>query len=69
MSHEVRSGGTKFGIGDVVKLRSGGPDMTVTGCELGGVYQCTWFTFGDESRSSSFSEEALILVKSMASRR
>jgi uncharacterized protein YodC (DUF2158 family) len=68
MSSEVRYGGTKFENGDVVKLRSGGPDMTVTGCELG-VYQCAWFTFGDESRSSSFSEEALILVKSVSSRR
>lgn len=54
-----------FKVGDVVRLKSGGPDMTV----LGSVYQpglypvrCTWHSLSeDRYRCGDFPEEALML--------
>jgi len=63
---------TKFKVGDVVELKSGGPTMTVDGINFSysdndvlkhdpvGVasYSCKWFS-GKKSEHGHFSEEAL----------
>jgi len=33
-------------IGDVVKLKSGGPKMTVTRCDVAKKVECVWFLEG-----------------------
>lgn len=50
----------KFKIGDVVKLKSGGPDMTVRSApdNPGQVYQCQWFA-GKKLEQGAFREESL----------
>jgi uncharacterized protein YodC (DUF2158 family) len=55
----------QFKAGDVVKLKSGGPDMTITRVESEGgsrvfVY-CTWFT-GNKNEKGHFPPEALKLA-------
>ncbi|WP_323892234.1 YodC family protein [Aeromonas veronii] len=40
-----------FNVGDVVRLKSGGPMMTITGT-LYGNYVCTWFVDGKESSTN-----------------
>jgi len=35
--------GNQFKVGDVVKLKSGGPNMTVTIAQPGAQIYCTWF--------------------------
>ena len=51
---------TQFAIGDIVKLKSGGPDMTVrTSPGLGDkTYYCQWFA-GKKLESGSFPTESL----------
>jgi uncharacterized protein YodC (DUF2158 family) len=49
-----------FKNGDIVKLKSGGPKMTVNGEEVNGYVECMWFTKADERRSESFDVGALI---------
>lgn len=55
-----------FNIGDIVKLKSGGPDMTVRDInDVGnsGVYfQCQWFA-GKKLESGSFRGESLVLTE------
>ena len=51
-------------VGDVVRLKSGGPNMTIR--EVGDVYGkltvwCSWFA-GKEFRQESFPAEAVELV-------
>lgn len=50
----------KFAVGDVVKLKSGGPDMTVRNLpsELTKTYTCQWFA-GKKLESGHFAEESL----------
>jgi uncharacterized protein YodC (DUF2158 family) len=44
---------SRFKVGEVVQLKSGGPRMTVTAVpesgEEGGVVQCSWFAHGQQS--------------------
>jgi uncharacterized protein YodC (DUF2158 family) len=49
--------------GDVVRLRTGGPDMTVEEIsETGGgtVYRCCWFTENGALHHSTFSAHSLV---------
>jgi uncharacterized protein YodC (DUF2158 family) len=57
-----------FNIGDIVTLKSGGPDMTVRkvytkemSSDFGGTYQCQWFA-GKKLDSGSFPQESLVAV-------
>ena len=58
-----------FEIGEIVKLKSGGPDMTVkdistdfqTG-EFLGKYRCQWFA-GKKLDSGDFPQESLLKVE------
>ncbi|MDP9877822.1 uncharacterized protein YodC (DUF2158 family) [Variovorax boronicumulans] len=59
----------KFAVGTIVKLKSGGPDMTVreplihyTSEEFLGSYSCQWFA-GKKSEVDKFPEDSLELVK------
>ncbi|MCC8628870.1 YodC family protein [Xanthomonas vesicatoria] len=56
----------KYSVGEIVKLRSGGPDMTVQEVPVAGSqhknhYRCQWFA-GKKLESGSFQEESLELV-------
>ena len=64
---EMRKGG--FQIGDTVRLRSGGPAMTVCGWSRGNRallheagWKCGWFSKG-VMRDATFRSEVLVLVK------
>tara|TARA_R110001583_G_scaffold187532_1_gene348925 strand:- start:2298 stop:2492 length:195 start_codon:yes stop_codon:yes gene_type:complete len=56
----------KYNIGDIVKLKSGGPDMTInrvttntsTG-EFTGYYHCQWFA-GKKLDTGTFPEDSLV---------
>lgn len=56
-----------YDIGDIVKLKSGGPDMTVKevitqmGGQFSGSYRCQWFA-GKKLDMGVFPEESLIAV-------
>lgn len=54
----------KFAIGNIVKLKSGGPDMTIrTTPEGTGInYDCQWFA-GKKLESGRFPADSLELVK------
>lgn len=54
----------KFAVGNIVKLKSGGPDMTVktTPTENGTSYDCQWFA-GKKLESGRFPADSLELVK------
>jgi uncharacterized protein YodC (DUF2158 family) len=54
---------TKFAIGDIVKLKSGGPAMTVRSLPdgPGKSYRCQWFA-GKSLESGSFPPDSLELV-------
>lgn len=47
-----------FKAGDVVRLRSGGPKMTVSGFKASGTVICVWFE-GSKKEVGLFKEEAL----------
>jgi uncharacterized protein YodC (DUF2158 family) len=58
-----------YNIGDIVKLKSGGPDMTVKEVisgsmteEFTGNYRCQWFA-GKKLDMGVFPQEALVPVK------
>lgn len=55
---------TIFAIGDIVKLKSGGPEMTVqiTPDPPSKTYRCQWFA-GKKLESGPFPEDSLELVK------
>ncbi|MBY6206902.1 MULTISPECIES: YodC family protein [Halomonas] len=55
---------TKFGVGDIVKLKSGGPEMTVRNLprEGGVVYTCQWFA-GKKLEQGQFPEDSLEKVE------
>ena len=54
----------EFNAGDVVKLKSGGPKMTVVATDLPGVMtvRCSWFA-GAKHESGSFPTHALVLFE------
>lgn len=57
----------KFKVGDIVKLKSGGPDMTVEAVDRNfnneetGSFTCQWFA-GRKLDEGSFPLESIILV-------
>ena len=57
-----------FAVGEIVKLKSGGPDMTVKEVitnyhdEFTGDYRCQWFA-GKKLDSGVFPEESLLKVE------
>lgn len=54
-----------FKVGDVVRLKSGGADMTVTGDGMLGEVICVWHSptikGGHDTKTASYPAEALIL--------
>jgi uncharacterized protein YodC (DUF2158 family) len=55
---QIRVAVMDFEIGDVVKLRSGGPKMTVHGLVSDGDVVCQWFE-GNEVHEENFPKDAL----------
>lgn len=55
---------TSFAVGDIVKLKSGGPEMTVRviPTELNKSYTCQWFA-GKKLEQGSFPGDSLEPVK------
>jgi uncharacterized protein YodC (DUF2158 family) len=53
-------GGRRFRTGDQVRLRSGGPDMTVLGYNAMLGYECAWFAGAVNSRAW-FPQDALCI--------
>jgi uncharacterized protein YodC (DUF2158 family) len=58
---------TPFKVGDVVRLKSGGPPMTVTSiesgeAETGYVIFCIWFNAKGNEKSGHYPAAALVLV-------
>lgn len=49
----------KFKIGDVVVLKSGGPEMTVENIDEQGNVTCTWFDKDNNRKTETFKEEML----------
>jgi uncharacterized protein YodC (DUF2158 family) len=56
-----------FKVGDVVRLKSGGPNMTIGEIGDTGVY-CQWFA-GDKPSASLFDSETLVKVEETPNRR
>lgn len=58
------AGKNEFAVGDIVKLKSGGPDMTVNSVPEAGskYYSCQWFA-GKKLESGRFPEDSLEKVK------
>ncbi len=48
-----------IGIGDMVFLKSGGPQMTVTDLDFGGKVSCAWFDNNNNVHSYEFPLDAL----------
>jgi uncharacterized protein YodC (DUF2158 family) len=55
--------------GDVVRLKSGGPDMTVESELKPGRFVCHWFDKEGKLQSATFNEETLDIAKAGASTR
>ena len=58
---------SKFNVGDIVTLKSGGPKMTVTGTDKDvfsskTIVWTTWFAGSKSEELSSFPEEALVIA-------
>lgn len=53
-----------FKIGDVVKLKGGGPLMTVTGTSVGAdrptLFTCNWFDKENREQGSAYPADALV---------
>ncbi len=52
-----------FNVGDVVQLRSSGPEMTVLAVLRGGEVTCAWFTPDDAIHSEKIPIAALMTVE------
>jgi uncharacterized protein YodC (DUF2158 family) len=50
----------KFEIGDTVRLKSGGPLMTVKIAEYDDDTRCTWFDTSNKPQEQSFHAETLV---------
>ncbi|MGE6292203.1 YodC family protein [Aeromonas media] len=48
-----------FKVGDVVKLKSGGPDMTVNRIEEVNRFRCIWFLADGTPQTGVFAPEGL----------
>ncbi len=48
----------RFKVGEIVRLKSGGPDMTIADRDIGLVH-CRWFDSGNEARDAWFETETL----------
>ncbi len=58
---------SKFRPGDQVRLRSGGPPMTVLGLSgKGGDIRCSWFDATQAFHQEHFPPDALVLLESAA---
>ncbi|CRM12723.1 putative small protein [Pseudomonas sp. 24 E 13] len=56
------STGIEFKVGEIVKLKSGGPDMTVRAYRLSNnLYTCQWFA-GKKLDQGEFRTESLVRV-------
>ena len=53
----------KFKTGDVVKLKSGGPIMTVTNVAGTDAVNCVWFDNNNKESSGKYPEAALEIFK------
>lgn len=49
----------EFKKGDVVRLKSGGPKMTVVNTPNGNLVECMWFDSKNERQSNEFSLDSL----------
>ena len=49
-----------FTVGDVVRLKSDGPKMTVIGADEEGRITCKWFTRAGKTKEEAFPAEALM---------
>jgi uncharacterized protein YodC (DUF2158 family) len=53
-----------FKVGDVVKLKGGGPQMTITGTSVGPdrptLFTCNWFDKDNREQSSAYPADSLI---------
>jgi uncharacterized protein YodC (DUF2158 family) len=47
-----------FNVGDIVKLKSGGPNMTIEGCS-GSRYICVWFDVNNVPHREDFDQGAI----------
>lgn len=56
---------SEFAVGDIVKLKSGGPEMTVKG-PYQAMWSCQWFA-GKKLESGIFPSAALEKIKSASS--
>jgi uncharacterized protein YodC (DUF2158 family) len=52
-----------FKIGDTVKLKSGGPVMSITSNDGGGRWWCDWFSKDGKVDSKAFPEAALVAAE------
>ena len=48
-----------FKVGDVVELKSGSPNMTISKCYGDNTYQCEWFNEKNEVKSYCFDGDML----------
>jgi uncharacterized protein YodC (DUF2158 family) len=62
-----RMANPKFKVGDVVQLKSGGPEMTIEGIGDEGWADCVWFS-GLEAKRESFPLDALEAAPSQGSK-
>jgi uncharacterized protein YodC (DUF2158 family) len=55
---------TELALGDVVRLKSGGPKMTLTEGEKGGKIKCQWFDRNGKMHTADFDAVAVeVFVK------
>lgn len=52
----------KFRIGDIVRLKSGGPDMAVNDISPDGTIYCTWFS-GKKNEKSRFHPDVTLSLR------
>lgn len=50
---------SNFKVGDVVKLKSGGPQMTVSETNDAEMLECTWFDSSNELKTAFFKAEVV----------
>lgn len=50
-------------VGDVVRLKSGGPDMVVSDTPNEGVFNCSWFCDNQENHTGLFRQDCLDKTK------
>lgn len=48
-----------FKVGDIVRVKSGSPVMTIVSCNPGNYYNCTWFSTDGKQQCNDFPGDAL----------